>query len=102
MQSFKLSHQQRSGTGHWRELGDAVRGCVRPVGRAKRVHNENIAVVSYPLGKFGVIGQLTHIETHVFTQHHISGRKIDAVEPVDTQPDLKSQKFGQVIGHWRQ
>ena len=68
------------------------------------IANTFIAAAGYGVGKSLIEVDLIPEAKRLMqlTEAKGSGRKIDAVEPVDTQPDLKSQKFGQMIGNRRQ
>ena len=96
-QRVQLGFQQRTGAGHRREAGDAVRGGLGAVRRAEGVVDVDVAQRGHLPGQRLVVLLLADVDAAVFQQHDLAGVDLDAVNPVLHQRHGHAQQLGQAL-----
>ncbi len=63
------------------------------MGRAKRIHDVDIAQFCHFSGKRLIIRFFARVKAHVFTQHHLARLQINTREPFFDQPNGLPEKI---------
>ena len=100
-QGIQLRREERSGTGHRGESGNAVGRSLGSVCRGERVHDEDVRKRRQALCQRRVVGLLTGQEAYVLQQGNPRRRSLGGFE-VGQQRHLLAEQPRQVPGYRRQ
>ena len=78
---------------------DRMSGRLGAMRGSKRIHHKYITKGRHFLRKRVIVSLLAHVETHVFTKHHLARSDINTVEPVRYQPHGLIQQGAQMFRH---